>query len=68
MIVKQLVMEVARNDVQPYYADSGNLMLKLPNNSRRVLMKHGRVDPTELGFFFFATHGKRPPRGYGGRP
>jgi len=35
------VMEAARNDVKPYYADSGDRMSELPDNSRRVLMKNG---------------------------
>ena len=59
--IRQSVRQAAENGVEPYYTNSGDLMLRT-GNSRRKLMKGS--NPTELGHLFFGTLGRAPPRGY----
>ena len=59
--IRESVRQAALNNVEPYYTNSGDLMLRT-GNSRRKLMKGS--NPTELGHLFFGTLGRAPPRGY----
>ena len=55
------VIQAANNNVQPYYAASGDLMLRTANG-RRKLMQGNK--PIPLGKLFFDTTGQPPPRGH----
>ena len=55
------VIQAANNNVQPYYAASGDLMLRT-TGGRRKLMQGNKATP--LGKLFFDTTGQPIPRGY----
>ena len=59
--VRTEIREAAQNNVQPYYSESGNLMLRTAGG-RRKLMQGTNLTP--LGQLFFDTNGQQPPRGY----
>ena len=59
--VRTETREAAQNNAQPYYSESGNLMLRTAGG-RRKLMQGNSLTP--LGELFFETNGQRPPRGY----
>ena len=59
--VRERVRQAALNGVEPYYAPSGNLLLKI-GNARKILMR-GET-PSELGHVYFGTLGRAPPRGF----
>ena len=59
--IRTEIVTAANNNVEPYYSNIGNLMLRVGAN-RRTLMNGNK--PTPLGQLFFDTKNEAPPKGW----